>query len=140
MPGCDCPQCVSACRNDPGRLVPADLPILAAYLNLEVDELIASFLVKIPLPGKGKVYALAPAKRKGKRFLADPGSVVPPYYTAERGTCVFLDKNGLCTVHEVKPFECGAYMGCKNTFLGKPYKEKQVEEYFLQKWKKYRHS
>ena len=135
---CSCPQCVSACRQDPGRLVPADLPVLAAFLELSVDELIAAYLVKIPLPGNVKLCALAPAKLKGKRFLADPGTVVPAYYTSERGTCVFLDKNGMCSVHDAKPFECGAYMGCKNTFLGRPYREKQVEEYFMQKWKKYR--
>ena len=138
MTGCSCPQCVSACRNDPGRLVPADLPVLAAFLDLSVDELIAAYLVRIPLAGKEKVCALAPAKLKGKRFLADPGPVVPDYYTEERGTCVFLDENGLCTVHEVKPFECGAYMGCRNTFLGRPYREKQVEEFFIQKWRKFR--
>lgn len=135
---CSCPQCVSACKNDPGRLVPADLPALASFLDLTVDELIAAYLVKIPLSEKDKVYALAPAKRKGRRFLADPGTIVPDYYTSERGICVFLDENGLCTVHDVKPFECGAYMGCKNTFLGKPYRERQVEEYFMQKWRKFR--
>jgi len=136
--GCSCPQCVSACKNDPGRLVPADIPLLAAHLGLTAEELIAAFLVKIPLPGKEDVCALAPAKRKGKRLLAEPGTVVQSYYTAERGTCVFLDENGLCTVHEVKPFECGAYMGCKNSFMGRPYKEKQVGEYFYSRWKGYR--
>lgn len=138
MTSCSCEKCVSACKNDPGRLIPEDLPKLAEFLNLSVEELIISSLVKIPLSKKTEVYALAPAKLKGKRFLAKPGTVIPGYYTKEHGKCIFLDENGLCTVHEVKPFECGAYMGCKHTFMGKPYKEKQVEEYFLMKWKKYR--
>lgn len=135
---CSCPQCISACRNDPGRLVPADLPVLASFLGISTGQLIAEYLVMIPLHGKNKIMALAPAKLKGRRFIAQPGTVVPPYYTAERGTCIFLDENGLCAVHAAKPFECGAYMGCKNTFLGKPYRDKQVEDYFLQKWKKFR--
>ncbi len=138
MTGCSCPQCVSACRNDPGRLVPADLPLLAGILGLSVDELIVAYLVKIPLSKKDNSFALAPAKLKGKRFLAKPGTVIPDYYTSERGTCVFLDGDGMCTVHDAKPFECGAYMGCKNTFMGRPYKEKHVEEYFHSRWKTYR--
>ncbi len=138
MESCGCEKCVSACKNDPGRLLPEELPKLAAFLELTVEELILSFLVKIPLRGREVIYAYAPAKLKGKRFMAEPGSVVPDYYSRERGSCVFLDENGLCSVHSVKPFECGAYMGCKNTFLGKPYRERQVEEYFLLRWKKYR--
>ncbi len=138
MVSCNCEKCVSACKNDPGRLIPEDLPKLAEFLNFSVEELIISSLVKIPLSKKSEVYAYAPAKLKGKRLLAKPGTVVPDYYTKERGTCIFLDENGFCTVHEVKPFECGAYMGCKHTFMGKPYKEKQVEEYFLMKWKRYK--
>ena len=138
MVSCNCPQCVSACKNDPGRLIPDDLPKLAEFLNFTTEELIISCLVKIPISKKEGIYALAPAKLKGKRLLAKPGTVVPDYYVKEHGTCIFLDDEGLCTVHEVKPFECGAYMGCKNTFLGKPYREKQVEEYFLMKWKKYK--
>lgn len=138
MTSCNCDKCVSACKNDPGRLIPEDLPKLAGFLELSVQELIISSLVRIPLSAKNGIYALAPAKLKGKRLLGKPGEVVPDYYTKEHGKCIFLDENGLCTVHEVKPFECGAYMGCKHTFMGKPYKEKQVEEYFLMKWKKYR--
>ncbi len=137
MTSCSCDKCVSACKNDPGRLIPEDLPKLAGFLNYTVEELIISSLVKIPLSKKGGIYAFAPAKLKGKRLLAKPGTVVPDFYTKEHGTCIFLDDNGFCTIHEVKPFECGAYMGCKHTFMGKPYKEKHVEEYFLMKWKKY---
>jgi len=138
MPGCSCEKCVSACKNDPGRLIPEDIPKIAEFLGLSVEELIISSLVKIPFSKKENLYALAPAKKKGKRLLATLGTVVPDYYTKERGTCIFLDENGMCTIHEVKPFECGAYMGCKHTFMGKPYKEKQVEEFFRMKWKRYR--
>ena len=134
MESCNCPECVSACRNDPGRLIPGDVQRLAGFLHISEEELVANYLVKIPL-SKNDTYALAPAKRKGKRFIEEPGTIVPDYYAKERGSCVFLDDKGSCTVQAAKPFECGAYMGCKNTFLGKPYKERQVEEYFLTRWK-----
>ena len=136
MESCNCPECKSACRNDPGRLIPEDVHKLAKILQISEKELTENYLVKIPLSKKDSIYAFAPAKRKGKRFIAEPGTIAPEYYSKERGVCIFLDENDLCTVHKVKPFECGAYMGCKNTFLGKPYKERQVEEFFLLRWRK----
>ena len=136
MESCSCPECVSACRNDPGRLVPEDVLKIATYLKITPAELTEEYLVRIPVEKQSvTVYALAPAKRKGKRFIAEPGTIAPDYYIRERGSCVFLDERGLCSIHAVKPFECGAYMGCKDTFLGKPYREKQVEEYFFTRWK-----
>jgi Fe-S-cluster containining protein len=136
MKSCNCPECVDACRNDPGRLVPGDISKLGGFLGIDEVELVKNYLVKIPF--SKNVYALAPAKLKGKRFLIQPGGVTPDYYAGERGSCIFLDGAGLCKVHSVKPFECAAYMGCKNTFLGKPYKERQVEEYFFLHWKKFK--
>ncbi len=136
MESCSCPKCISACKNDPGRLVPEDLPKLAAELGITQADLMANYLVKIPLAAGETLYSLAPAKRKGKRLLAEPGTVVPDYYASERGVCVFFDKKDGCTVQRAKPFECRAYLGCKHTFLNKPYKEKEVEKYFLLRWRR----
>jgi len=134
---CACEKCISACRRDPGRLVPADVKKIAAFLNLAAGELLARHLVRIPAKGRaGRVHFLAPAKIKAARFLAPPGSVVPDYYAEEKGRCVFLSPAGSCLVHEVKPFECAAYMGCRHTFLGRPYKEKDVEAFFVSRWRK----
>ena len=138
MESCSCPECVSACRTDPGRLLPEDVGKLAGLLGIPEAELLAQYLVKILLSPKDTVYGLAPAKRKGKRFIAAPGTVAPDYYARERGVCVFLDEQGACAIHGAKPFECSAYMGCKNTFLGKPYKKKYVEEFFFLRWRKAR--
>lgn len=134
MQECNCPECVSACSNDPGRLVPTDLKKISSFLKCTSESLISDYLVKIPL-GEGKTFALAPAKLKGKRYVAEPGTTAQDYYAEQKGRCVFLDEQNLCTIHSVKPFECGAYMGCRNTFLGKPYKEREVEQYFESKWK-----
>jgi Fe-S-cluster containining protein len=134
MQECSCPQCISACRNDPGRLVPSDIAKIAEFLHIKSESLINEFCVKILLADNTSV-ALAPAKRKGRRFIAEPGTLAPKYYAEQKADCIFLDEAGLCSIHLVKPFECGAYMGCKNTFLGKPYKDKDVENYFVKKWK-----
>jgi hypothetical protein len=34
MDACSCEKCVSACRCDPGRLVPNDLKKIAAFLKI----------------------------------------------------------------------------------------------------------
>jgi hypothetical protein len=137
MDACDCEKCVSACRRDPGRLIPTDVKKIAAFLKLSEKELLASHLVRIPAKGKNKhIHFLAPAKIKAARFLAEPGTVVPDYYGTEDGRCVFLSTAGACLIHETKPFECAAYMGCRHTFLGRPYKAKDVETFFVSRWRK----
>lgn len=136
MDACACEKCVSACRRDPGRLIPADVQKLAALLGIGAEELKREYLVIIPARNS-HVRFLAPAKIKAARFLAAPGTVVPGYYAEEKGRCVFLSAEGTCRVHEAKPFECAAYMGCRHTFLGRPYKEKEVEAFFISRWRKF---
>ncbi|HSQ35117.1 MAG TPA: YkgJ family cysteine cluster protein [Candidatus Binatia bacterium] len=138
METCSCERCIGACRNDPGRLVPADLKKIAAFLKISESQLKADYLVHIPAAAKnGRVYFYAPAKLKAGRFLAAPGSIVPDYYESEKGRCIFLSEEGLCAIHPVKPFECAAYMGCRHTFLGRPYKKKDVENFFISRWRKF---
>ncbi|HOW43668.1 MAG TPA: YkgJ family cysteine cluster protein [Candidatus Aminicenantes bacterium] len=136
MESCGCEKCVSACRRDPGRLVPADVKRLAALLGVSEEGLKHEYLVIVPAKNS-HVRFLAPAKIKAARFLAAPGTVVPGYYAEENGRCVFLTAEGTCRVHEAKPFECAAYMGCRHTFLGRPYKENDVEAFFISRWRKF---
>lgn len=136
MESCNCNECISACHNDPGRLVPEDMKNLSALLKVPEEDLLKEFLVKVPVSCNGHlIYAPAPAKKKGRRFIAEPGTIAPDYYAAEKGRCIFLDDNDQCSVYEAKPFECSAYMGCRNTFLGKAYRPKAVEEFFYKRWK-----
>ncbi len=136
MEACSCERCVSACRNDPGRLVPTDLKKIAAFLQITESQLRSDYLVRIMAVGHGRVSFLAPAKIRAGRFLVPPGTIVPDYYETEKGRCIFLSPEGLCSIHPVKPFECAAYMGCRHTFLGRPYKKRSVEEFFVSRWKK----
>ncbi|MFH0975816.1 MAG: YkgJ family cysteine cluster protein [Spirochaetota bacterium] len=136
MENCSCNECISACHNDPGRLVPEDISKLSRLLGISGSDLENNYLVRVSVISNGHTTnALAPAKKKGQRFIAPPGTIAPDYYAEEKGRCIFLDDKDRCTVHEAKPFECGAYMGCRNTFLGKPYRAKAVEEYFYKRWK-----
>jgi Fe-S-cluster containining protein len=136
MDACRCERCISACRDDPGRLVPADLKKIAAFLKISEKELRAAYLVRIPDADNNRIFFYAPAKIKAGHFLTPPGGTVPDYYAEEKGRCVFLSPEGLCSIHPVKPFECAAYMGCRHTFLGRPYKKKDVEAFFVSRWRK----
>jgi Fe-S-cluster containining protein len=109
---------------------------LSRRLGISERDLENDYLVRVSVASDGHtVHALAPAKRKGRRFVAAPGTAAPDYYVKEQGRCIFLDDNDRCSVHEAKPFECGAYMGCRDTFLGKPYRTKTVEGFFHKRWK-----
>ena len=55
MGACACDKCVSACRRDPGRLVPADLKKIAALLAIGEDELKKEFLVIVPARSGGNI-------------------------------------------------------------------------------------
>jgi len=110
---------------------------IAAFLRIGERELLDRYLVRIPAAGGNRrIHFLAPAKIKAARFLAAPGSVAPDYYAREKGRCVFLSPEGTCLIHDAKPFECAAYMGCRHTFLGRPYIEKDVETFFVARWRK----
>ena len=136
MENCSCRECVSACRTDPGRLVPDDVGKLSRLLGISPRDFENDYSVRVPAVSNGHTaYALAPAKRKGRRFVAEPGSTVSDSYAEEKGQCIFLDDNDRCSVHAAKPFECGAYMGCRDTFLGKPYRARAVEEFFHRRWR-----
>jgi Fe-S-cluster containining protein len=138
MDACSCERCISACNRDPGRLIPGDLEKIADFLGISAKELLENYLVRIPARGGNRrLFFPAPAKLKAGRCLAAPGTVVPDYYDKENGRCVFLTPEGMCQIHEVKPFECAAYMGCRHTFLGRPYKEKDIETFFISRWRKY---
>jgi Fe-S-cluster containining protein len=136
MENCSCNECISACLNDPGRLVPDDMHRLSRFLKISECDLENDYLVKVPVTSNGHTAnALAPAKKKGRRFITAPGTIAPDYYAEEKGRCIFLNDKDRCLVHEAKPFECGAYMGCRNTFLGKPYRARAVEDFFYKRWK-----
>ena len=136
MEACSCKDCLSACQTDPGRFLPGEVERLALHLGVNSEELFKQFLILKRLVHRDKViWVPAPAKKKAQRFVTKPGHRAREYHELEKGTCVFLTTEGLCSIHAVKPYECRAYMGCRHTFQGRPYKSSQVEAYFYSHWK-----
>lgn len=107
--GCACPACQECCRREPGWFVPQEVPQAAAYLNLAEQEFIAEYCAGHE---SGGAIALSPAQKPG------------------RGECVFLTKDGLCQIHEVKPFECRKVFGCEAAS-----RHRRIREIIAEMWK-----
>lgn len=99
MNECSCNDCKAACEFKPGWFKPGEAEKVAEYLGLTMEEL---FKTKLGVDwyenlGDGDVFVLAPAIT-----TMTPGSEYP---SNPRGRCIFF-KDGLCSIHSVKPFEC----------------------------------
>lgn len=95
---CSCDKCKSACRHKPGWFLPEEIERAANYLGISVQKLFGDYLGVDWWEGADPIFVLAPATQS-----MDPGTTYP-YVPA--GKCIFLDKNELCIIHEVKPHEC----------------------------------
>lgn len=98
---CACSSCQGACATKPGWFMPGEAEKAAEHLGLSLTDLFHQSLsvdwwerdADVP----HDVFILSPAVMggsPGSEFDADPG-----------GICVFF-KEGRCSIHEVKPFEC----------------------------------
>ncbi len=98
---CSCDACQHGCAMGSGVLGEGDAAKIAAFLNITVEELKEKHLEEIE---KFNTTKLRPKiEREGKQY----------------GKCTFF-KEGKCTVHAVKPFECKVAMPCK------PYGDKLI--------------
>lgn len=123
---CQCEKCLNACKSKPGWFLPNEVEKVATYLNLSLAEL---FKTKLGIDwwesydnpedeeDDQDIFILTPAittMNAGSEYPANP-----------KGKCIFL-KDNLCSIHQVKPFEC-RLMNCKKTIN----KHKEVAESWL---------
>lgn len=87
--GCQCEACKECCSREPGWFVPGEIPVAAKFLEISEKEFLTRYTAKHPVEGG---IALAPKQKAS-------------------GACIFFVK-GLCSIHNVKPFECRAVFGC----------------------------
>lgn len=90
--GCRCRACIECCRRDPGWFLPEEVAHAAAYLNLSEGEFIKKFCTEHVLDD---AIVISPATKPGKK------------------ACIFLSKDGLCEIHEAKPYECKKVYACE---------------------------
>lgn len=94
---------MAACKYKPGWFKPEEIEKAAAFLKMTVKEFFNKYLQVEYWEGdeqsSGKdVFILAPVPG-----ACSPGQLAN--YRVAIGTCVFL-KDGKCSIHPVKPFEC----------------------------------
>lgn len=104
-----CNSCQGACERKPGWFKPGEAERVAEYLGITLPELFASKLAVDWWCGDGidggDIYVLSPAligEDAGTEFPGDP-----------EGQCVFF-KEGRCSIHPVKPYECAEALPCSS--------------------------
>jgi len=105
---CSCEKCKECCTREAGWFLPEEVPLAAQYLSLSEADFIEQFCKKHDLDGKG--IALSPK--------AKPNST----------ECIFLE-NGLCKIHEVKPYECRKVFACEPAR-----RHSRIREFLIKEW------
>lgn len=96
---CSCSNCQNACKRKPGWFKPGEVEKVATFLGISLQELFSDYLAIDYWAGES-IFILAPATKTLTGGL--PGQM---YTYFGKGECVFF-KDGKCSIHEVKPFEC----------------------------------
>jgi Fe-S-cluster containining protein len=94
---CACHACIANCRHIPGYLIPADLERMARFLNYWN---VVAFAVENLLASSG-----ATVMQAGRIFQIP--TLVPR--RKEDGSCVFLDEQNRCRIHDVSPYGCAFF-------------------------------
>lgn len=104
---CQCDACQSLCRNEPGWFFPEEIGPAAAFLGLDRESFQVRYLVE---------------HREGAK------TILSPQFLARERRCIFFEK-GLCSIHEVKPYECQKVFGCE---AGR--RHKRIREIIADQW------
>ena len=107
--GCSCDACKECCTREPGWFIPEEVPIAASYMNLAEKEFIQKYCEE---HYEDDGYGISPARKEGKK------------------ECIFLNKDGLCDIHEVKPYECRKVYGCEG-----PMRHRRMREIIKRMWR-----
>lgn len=95
---CQCEVCKSACENKPGWFMPGEVQVAAESLGMSVKEFFDRYLAVDYWMGDPTIYVLTLPTKNMK-----PGSM---YEIMEpNGACTEF-RDGKCSIHAVKPFEC----------------------------------
>lgn len=97
---CSCEICKYACKRKPGWFLPEEITNVSNFLNITEQELFDNFLAVDYYLGDNTIFVLSPSTKTnitGEEFPYDP-----------IGECIFY-KDGLCSIHSVKPHECKFY-------------------------------
>lgn len=94
---CACAECVNNCRHIPGYLLPSDVERISRFLGYKN---VVEFAIQNLLASPG-----ATVMQAGRVFQIP---TLVPRRKAD-GSCLFLDENNRCRIHEVSPFGCAFF-------------------------------
>lgn len=130
---CTCTKCVSACRTCPGGLIPSDMPSIAQFLGISEEELKNQYLIRdffTDSRGEDKlIWRPVKISDIDDKPLEQPGTKASWGYAFTQANCIFL-KEGKCSIHSVKPFDCKTSMGCQDGNM----KGELVNEFLANQW------
>ena len=95
----DCRQCGECCIKRVCTPTPDEIKRIAAFLELPILEAIKKYFAIDQLDDDPTLF-LRPL---AKNILDLGGKFIPNYKTFNEGECIFLTKNNICSIHEVKP-------------------------------------
>lgn len=107
--GCTCSLCKECCTREPGWFLPNEVDDAAVFMGLPRADFIAKFC---------------------KEHMEDDVIVISPAQKPRSTSCIFLDSDGLCKIHEVKPYECKKVFGC-----GRESRHQNIREIIKRYWR-----
>lgn len=99
---CACDDCREHCKQQPGPLIPRDVPRIIRHLWDASRQGPTARDIFVASPGATAVRITSRGFDK-----VQIGTIVPK--RQENGSCVFLDENERCSIHEVAPFGCAFF-------------------------------
>ena len=96
---CSCDKCRSACEKKPGCFLPGEVEKVADYLKRPYYNLPLMYQDRIAFDGSDTTVV-------SPQVVDESGDPLPDHI--QSGRCAFL-KDGACSIHSVKPFECREY-------------------------------
>lgn len=116
---CSCDKCVSSCYHKPGWFLPEQIKDFANYFKIDIKNLLGEYVI---LEKYKSSYVALPKTTNSQSSI---------FLIGHHGQCSFL-KNGKCSIHDVKPFECKNAMHY-DTVRDDKERQKQIGEKWLSK-------
>jgi len=132
MENCNCNECISACLNDPGRLIPDDMSRLSRLLKISERDLENDYLVRVPVTSNvHTAYALAPARKR----VGDSSPNLAPLHQVitqrKRDVAYFSTTKTAVRCMKQSPSSAGHIWDAATLFLGSPIEPRQWRNFFI---------
>jgi len=95
-----CRKCGRCCKNVPGKYLPKDF----SDVGQDLDKMLAEKTIEFGIWDHPEIF------RSKLKFI-----LFPTPAKSESGSCIFLDKDNLCTIYAKRPSECRWLINCRSS-------------------------